>query len=112
MKGKFSLAILFALLACCATHASSPQTAAVHTFVCKGSATQATGPCPDGGSPDSLIQGADGNFYGAAEASIESPPESEGGLCFRSRPVEPSLYCTPSLPVRIRLIQKATSQAC
>jgi hypothetical protein len=86
MKGKFSLAVLFALLAGCAAHAASPQTVAVYTFLCKGSAEQGTGPCPDGGSPDSLIQGTDGNFYGAAEASIESPPESEGGAVFSVTP--------------------------
>jgi hypothetical protein len=83
--GKLSLIILLALLAT-AAFAANPQPVAVYTFICKGSASQGVGPCRDGGSPDSLIQGSDGNFYGAAEASIESPPESEGGTVFSVTP--------------------------
>jgi hypothetical protein len=86
MKEKLLLVILFALLAGSLAHAASQQSAAVHTFLCKGSAGQRTGPCPNGASPDSLIQGSDGNFYGAAEVSIESPPDSEGGTVFSLTP--------------------------
>jgi len=86
MKTNLPFVILCALLAGSAANAAGPQTVAVDTFLCKGSAEQGTGPCPNGGSPDSLIQGSDGNFYGAAEASIESPPDPEGGVVFSLTP--------------------------
>src|SRR5580658_118033 len=81
MTGKLSFAVLFALFTG-AAFAAGPQTAVAYTFVCKGSPLLAVGPCANGASPNSLIQGADGNFYGAAEASIESPPDPEGGTVF------------------------------
>jgi hypothetical protein len=84
MRGKLLPVVLFALLVGPA-YAANPQAVAVYTFLCKG-ASQGTGPCPDGGSPDSLIQGSDGNFYGAAEASMEENYGPEGGAVFSLTP--------------------------
>jgi uncharacterized repeat protein (TIGR03803 family) len=66
MKDK--LLILFALLACSAYGAGS-QPVVAYTFVCNGNPSRGIGPCPDGASPGSLIQGSDGDFYGAATVS-------------------------------------------
>ena len=68
MQGKFLPVALFALLACSADGAGS-QPVVAYTFVCNGSPTRGIGACPDGASPGSLIQGSDGNFYGAAKVS-------------------------------------------
>lgn len=82
---KISLAALFALLAGSA-YAAGPQFAAVYTFSCNGSQLERSGPCPDGGRPDSLIQGSDGNFYGAAQVSAEGDSEPLGGKVFSLTP--------------------------
>jgi hypothetical protein len=49
------------------------QAVVAFDFVCNGSKT---GPCPDGASPNSLIQASDGNFYGTAANS----GDKAGGL--------------------------------
>lgn len=83
MKGKFSLVLLFALVAASA-YAANPSPVAVYTFICNGNA--GTGSCPNGGRPDSLIQGSDGNFYGAAQDSLEGSSTPSGGSVFSLTP--------------------------
>lgn len=85
MKGKVITAVLFALLAGSAC-AAGTQYAAVYTFTCNGSQFQRTGPCPNGGRPDALIQGSDGNFYGAAQDSMEGSSAPLGGTVFSLTP--------------------------
>ncbi len=81
MKEKLTLAIFFALLAGAAS-AGNLQPVVVETFECSGSKALRIGPCPEGGRPVSLIQGADGNFYGAAQVSMEGSSTSVGGDIF------------------------------
>jgi len=78
MKGKITLAALFALLAISA-YAATPQPVAVYTFICNGSPS--VGPCPHGGTPGSLFQGSDGNFYGTTQVSSEGM-SNNGGTVF------------------------------
>jgi len=85
MKGKLPLLILVGLLASSA-YAASPQPVAVYTFTCNGNAFERIGSCPDGGRPDSLIQGSDGNFYGAAQDSMEGSSTPNGGTVFSLTP--------------------------
>ncbi len=68
MKTKLSLVVLFALLAGSA-YAASSQAVVAYSFICNG---KNTGPCPQGASPNSLIQASDGNFYGTTEDSGNS----------------------------------------
>jgi uncharacterized repeat protein (TIGR03803 family) len=65
MKATSAFAILFALLASTAFGVGQEAVAA-YTFVCTG---KKTGPCPNGGVPNSLIQATDGNFYGTTANS-------------------------------------------
>lgn len=65
MKAKLKFAVILALLASAAM-AVGQEAVAAYTFVCNG---KKTGPCPDGGLPNSLIQASDGNFYGTAANS-------------------------------------------
>ena len=81
MKGKFLLVVIFALLAASA-YAANPQPVVVFTFICNTNGFQGSGPCPQGGRPDSLIQGSDGNFYGAAQDSMEGSSTPSGGTVF------------------------------
>jgi len=83
MKAKFPFAVLVALLAASA-YAATPSPVAVYTFICNGSA--GTGSCPNGGRPDSLIQGSDGNFYGTAQDSMEGSSTPSGGTVFSLTP--------------------------
>jgi uncharacterized repeat protein (TIGR03803 family) len=83
MKVKLLFAIVCALLAR-AAYAAGPQALAVNTFICNGSA--GTGSCPNGGRPDSLIQGSDGTFYGAAQDSMEGSSTPNGGTVFSLTP--------------------------
>jgi hypothetical protein len=64
MKSKLALVLLFTLIAVSAYAANSAVVA--YTFVCNG---KTSGPCPNGASPNSLIQASDGNFYGTAASS-------------------------------------------
>ncbi len=86
MKAKLPLIACFTLLAACAAYATGSQPVAVYTFACNGSAFQFSGPCPDGGRPDTLIQGSDGNFYGAAQDSMEGSSTPTGGTVFSLTP--------------------------
>src|ERR1700686_3720249 len=70
MKRKPFLVVVFALLASSA-FAASPKPVVVYTFTCNGSVFWRIGPCPNGGTPYSLLQGLDGNFYGNAQVSSE-----------------------------------------
>src|ERR1700683_159514 len=76
----FSLC-LFTLCAGCALAAD--QSAPAYTFVCSGSGL---GPCPNGGRPDSLIIGSDGNFYGAAQVTTWETSLVTGGNVFSLTP--------------------------
>jgi uncharacterized repeat protein (TIGR03803 family) len=83
MKGKLYLVVLSALLACTAAYAAEPQPVVAFAFICAGSFQ---GPCPNGGRPDSLIQGSDGNFYGNAQDSMEGSSTPSGGTVFSLTP--------------------------
>jgi uncharacterized repeat protein (TIGR03803 family) len=82
MKRKLSLIGLVGLLAISAVAVSQEPTA-VYTFICNGSASLRIGNCPQGGRPDSLIQASDGNFYGAAQDSMEGSSAPTGGTVFK-----------------------------
>lgn len=86
MKRKLVLVLSLAMLAGSAAYASNPQPVVAYTFACKGNAFLRTGACPDGGRPDSLIQGSDGNLYGAAQDSMEGSSEPTGGTVFSLTP--------------------------
>ncbi len=62
MRGKLLFVALCALLASSAV-AVGQQAVVAFDFVCNG---RKRGPCPEGASPNSLIQASDGNFYGTA----------------------------------------------
>jgi uncharacterized repeat protein (TIGR03803 family) len=83
MKRNISFAVLFALLAAFA-YAANSNPAPMHTFLCYGDAK--VGPCPNGGGPNSLIQGSDGNFYGTAQITMEGSAASLGGTVFSLTP--------------------------
>jgi uncharacterized repeat protein (TIGR03803 family) len=85
IKRKLPLVVFFALLAGGA-FAASPQPATVHTFTCNAVGSSRTGPCPSGAGPASLIQGSDGNFYGAAQISMEGSSAANGGVVFSLTP--------------------------
>lgn len=85
MKGKLVVALLFAVLAGSA-YAAGSQPVVSYTFTCKQTTFQGEGPCPNGGRPDSLIQGSDGNFYGAAQDSMEGSSTPSGGTVFSLTP--------------------------
>jgi uncharacterized repeat protein (TIGR03803 family) len=77
-------AALVALFAASAYASGSPFSA-VYTFACNGG-TQRIGTCPNGGRPEALIQGSDGNFYGTAQVSMEGISEPNGGVVFSLAP--------------------------
>src|SRR5580700_5172168 len=83
MKRKFAFAASLILLAESA-YAAAPQPVVVNTFICNGNA--GIGSCPNGGRPDSLIQGSDGNLYGAAQDSMEGSSTPSGGTVFSVTP--------------------------
>ena len=85
MKGKLPFVMFFAVLASSA-YGAGPQPDAVYTFTCSGNKSQRVGPCPNGGSPVALIQGSDGNFYGAAQVSVEEDAATAGGVVFSLTP--------------------------
>ncbi len=80
MKRNVSLAVLLVIFASVA-YAGNPNPVAVSTFTCAGG----TGLCPNGGAPNSLIQGSDGNFYGTATVSAEGGT-ALGGTVFSLTP--------------------------
>jgi uncharacterized repeat protein (TIGR03803 family) len=82
MRGRVLCFALFALLTCAAAFAANPQPVVSFTFTCKGNPSLTTGPCPDGGRPDAMILGSDGNFYGAAQVSQEGSSTPTGGTVF------------------------------
>jgi hypothetical protein len=75
VRSLVALPFFVALLASSA-YAGSAQPVVAYTFTCKGSPLNRLGTCPDGGRPDSLIQGSDGNFYGTAQVTIEGSSAS------------------------------------
>jgi len=85
MKRTTYLAVLVVLLAGYA-YAANPQPVAVYTFTCNGNSFFRSGACPQGGRPDSLILGSDGNFYGAAQVSMEGSSAPNGGTVFSLTP--------------------------
>jgi len=84
MKNTFALALLLSLLISFA-YAAGPQVAAVHTFECKGDPTFG-GPCSQGGRPDYLVEGSDGNLYGTAQVSSEGSSNPQGGTIYKVSP--------------------------
>jgi len=83
MPGKMQVVVVAALLACCA-YAAGQQLTAVHTFICRN--PQELGPCPEGGGGNALLQGSDGNFYGAAQRTAKGVNGPAGGLIFSLTP--------------------------
>lgn len=81
MKIRLGFVVVVLLLAGSA-YAASNQPVPLYTFTCTGNAALRLGPCPNGGRPFSLIQSTDGNFYGAAEASMEGANQPTGGIVF------------------------------
>jgi len=84
MRGKLTLVAVVALLVSSAFAGNNPV--AVYTFVCNGNAVLRIGGCPNGGRPNSLIQASDGNFYGAAQDSMEGSSAPTGGTVFSVTP--------------------------
>lgn len=84
MKLWIPLASLFLLLCTPAFAANSFTT--LFTLACNGTQFQRSGPCPNGGRPDALIIGSDGNFYGSAQDSMEGSSAPNGGTVFSLTP--------------------------
>jgi uncharacterized repeat protein (TIGR03803 family) len=82
---RLALIIFFALFTISA-YATTTQPVVAYTFACTGNAQLREGACPQGGRPDSLIQGTDGNFYGAAQVSSEGSSAPLGGTVFSLTP--------------------------
>ena len=76
----------FLVLFASSAFAANAQPVALYTFICTGNQLFRNGPCPQGGRPDSLIQGSDGNFYGAAQDSMEGSSSPTGGTVFSVTP--------------------------
>ena len=78
--------VLGAILACLT---ALPRTADAQTitqlfaFPCPG---QLSGTCPDGYSPNQLIQASDGNFYGTAQLTTIGNSNPQGGTVFKITP--------------------------
>ena len=81
MKAMTFLTPLLSLLAI-SISAAAQQPVAVYTFECTGNAFERSGSCPQGGRPDSLLQGSDGNFYGTAQVSNEGLPRRRAEMFF------------------------------
>jgi len=82
MKRALSWALSLCLFFAGSAHAQSGTITELFGFAC-GALAQ---PCPDGQMPDSLLQASDGNFYGAAAASINNNRLSRGGTIFKITP--------------------------
>jgi len=85
MSRKCALVVGLALLSMPAL-AAEMQPVVVHTFACTGNVALRIGKCPDGGRADSIAQGSDGNFYGAAQVSMEGDSAPNGGSVFSLTP--------------------------
>lgn len=85
MTIRLCLVVSLALIAASA-YATGDQFNALYTFTCSGNQFLRVGTCPQGGRPDSLIQGTDGNFYGAAQDSMEGTSAPNGGTVFSLTP--------------------------
>lgn len=85
MNRKFAL-VAGSVLLCASAFAAGTQPVVVHTFACTGNVGLRIGKCPDGGRPDSIVQGSDGNFYGTAQVSMEGDSEPNGGSVFSVTP--------------------------
>ena len=88
MKRKSALIVCFTcitLIAVSAYAAGTPPVVAF-TFACNGNPVERNGACPKGGRPDSLVQGANGNFYGTAQVSMEGTSTPNGGTVFSLTP--------------------------
>lgn len=85
MKGKCALVVLVSLFAISA-YAASAQPSVLFTFACNGNPAERSGSCPNGGRPDALVQGVNGNFYGAAQVSSEGLSAPNGGSVFSLTP--------------------------
>jgi uncharacterized repeat protein (TIGR03803 family) len=85
MKNRVSFALFFGLSLGPAVHAAIPKPDPVYTFICKGNLTSG-GSCPNGGRPNAILQGSDGNFYGAAWDSQEGDSQPNGGTIFSLTP--------------------------
>jgi uncharacterized repeat protein (TIGR03803 family) len=88
MLRKLSITLVLALLlGSAAVYASPPRPVAVKSFACSGNKSQRVGSCPQGGEPNSLIQGSDGNFYGTTYVSSEgNQSQPNGGTVFSVTP--------------------------
>ena len=84
MRNNFALTLLLSILISSA-YAASPQAAVIHTFQCKGDPSFG-GPCAQGGRPDYLLQGSDGNLYGTAQVSAEGSSNPQGGTLYKISP--------------------------
>jgi len=80
MKRNVCFVVLFGLLLESVAHAAKPQPIPAYTFTCSGAH------CADGGRPDWIVQGSDGNFYGAAWDSQEGSSQPQGGTIFSLTP--------------------------
>jgi len=85
MKRNVWFAVLFGLPIGSAASAANPQPVPVYTFTCKGNDSLG-GNCPNGGRPVWIIQGSDGNFYGATWDSQEGSSQPQGGTIFSLTP--------------------------
>ena len=83
MNRTLSLAILVAVVTTHAVYAANSSLVVAHTFDC-GSGQFTT--CPQGGSPETLIQASDGNFYGAAQVTQLGFSQPYGGTLFSISP--------------------------
>ena len=107
MKRNVWFAVLFGLPIGSVAYAANPQPVPVYTFTCKGNITVG-GHCPNGGRPVWIIQGSDGNFYGADWDSQKEVRSRKAERFFHSLPAGRSLYCTDFHPDRTTAIPVAT----
>jgi len=85
MKRNVGSTVLFGMFIGSVAQAANPLPVPVFTFTCDGNGA-GRGHCPNGGRPDWIIQGSDGNFYGAAWDSLEGSSQPQGGTIFSLTP--------------------------
>jgi|HubBroStandDraft_1064217.scaffolds.fasta_scaffold75210_1 uncharacterized repeat protein (TIGR03803 family) len=83
MRSRTLFAVLAVMIAL-ALDAAGQEPVAIHTFACNSQQFQ--GGCPNGGAPQPIIQGSDGNFYGVAEVTAASSSGLRGGLVYSLTP--------------------------